>query len=48
MDINGYFNMELIFEKIAVYSIVAILCLVVVGLYLWKATDANQKLQKKK
>jgi len=28
--------MELIFEKIAVYSIVVILCLVIVGLYLWK------------
>jgi thioredoxin reductase (NADPH) len=34
LDINGYFNMEL--EEIAVYAIVAVLCLVVVGIYIRK------------
>jgi thioredoxin reductase (NADPH) len=36
LDINGFSNMELMLEQIAVYSFVAILCLVVVALYLRK------------
>jgi thioredoxin reductase (NADPH) len=52
LDTNGFFNMELIFEKIAVYFLVGILCLVVVALYLRKqkreSNATKEKIQKAK
>jgi thioredoxin reductase/Pyruvate/2-oxoacid:ferredoxin oxidoreductase delta subunit len=36
LAINGYFNMEIILEEVAVYSIVALLCIVVIYIYLRK------------